>query len=276
MRLICFFAFLSMYFFSSCAYRVHDRKARIAFDKIHLPIMFNDFLIEGGTIHYAQVNTRRTARPTLFFIHGSPASWYCYENYMQDTALVKKYRIISIDRPGFGFSDFGEATTVTKQADLIGALVDTLQNGQPFYVIGHSLGGPLAVKIAAAHPSEVNGLVILAGAVSPASEQEELWRRLLVPASFAIPTALQTCNKEIWWFKNEVKTIPADLNAIKCPVYIFQGLSDKLVLPENGYFARQNLIAASSVQLRTYENVHHDIPWTRFEDIKSVLLGLSQ
>ncbi len=259
---------------SSCTYRMHDNKARKAFDKANIPITFKDFAVSGSTIHYAEVNTGLISKPTLFFIHGSPASWHCYDNYMQDTDLVKKYRIISIDRPGFGFSDFGVATTVTLQAQLVGTLVSSLQNGQPFYVIGHSLGGPVAVKVAAAHPTEVNGLVILAGAVSPGGEHEEIWRRLLMPVSFAMPTALQTCNKEIWWFKQDVKTIPVDLQAIKCPVFIFQGLADNMVPPENGYFAQQNLTAASSVKLHVYESVHHDIPWTRFEDIKGTLIGL--
>lgn len=260
--------------FSSCTYRMHDRRARIAFDNAQLPIGFKDFTVAGRTIHYAEVITGRINKPTLFFIHGSPASWHCYENYMLDTDLVKKYRIVSIDRPGFGFSDFGTATTVTEQAELVGPLVTALQNGQPFYVIGHSLGGPLAVKLTAAHPKEVNGLVILAGAVSPAGEHEEIWRRLLMPVSFAMPVALQTCNKEIWWFKQDVKTIPTDLHTITCPVYIFQGLADNMVPPENGYFAQQHLTASSSVKLRVYEGVHHDIPWTRFEDIKGTLMEL--
>lgn len=259
---------------SSCTYRMHDNKASIAFDNANIPITFKDFTTSGRTIHYAEVNTGRTNKPTLFFIHGSPASWHCYDNYMQDTDLVKKFRIISIDRPGFGFSDFGEATTVTEQAALVGTLVASLQNGQPFYVIGHSLGGPVAVKVAAAHSTEVNGLVILAGAVSPGGEHEETWRRLLMPVSFAMPTALQTCNREIWSFKKDVQTIPADLHAIKCPVFIFQGLSDNMVPPENGYFAQQNLTSASSVKLHVYEGVHHDIPWTRFEDIKVMLMEL--
>lgn len=253
---------------------MHDAKARIAFDKANVPIAFKDYTASGRTIHYAEVITGRIDKPTLFFIHGSPAIWHCYENYMLDDDLVKKYRIVSIDRPGFGFSDFGEATTVTMQAQLVGALVSILQNGQPFYVIGHSLGGPVAVKVAAQHPEEVNGLVILAGAVSPGGEHEEIWRRLLMPLSFAMPTALQTCNKEIWWFKKDVLTMPADLQAIKCPVFIFQGLADNMVPPENGYFAQQNLTTSSSVKLHVYEGVHHDIPWTRFEDIKGTLMAL--
>lgn len=85
---------------------MHDSKARRAFDKAEVPITFKDFVVEGGTIHYAEVGTGTTAKPTLFFIHGSPASWHCYDNYMQDTALVNKYRIVAVDRPGFGFSDF--------------------------------------------------------------------------------------------------------------------------------------------------------------------------
>ena len=255
---------------TSCTYRMHDKKAAVAFKKVGVQIAFKDFAVNGRNIHYAEVGDGD--KPTLFFIHGSPASWHCFDNYMQDTALLRCYRIIAIDRPGFGFSDFGEATTVSMQAVLVGALVTKLQNGKPFYVIGHSLGGPLATKITAQHPNEVNGLVLLAAAVEPYEEKDEYWRRALMPFNFAIPTALQTCNQEIWWFKDDVQTIPADLNHIKCPVIIFQGLDDHMVTPGNGFFAQKELVNSTSVQLFTFPGGHNDIPWTKFDEIKASLL----
>lgn len=130
------------------------------------------------------------------------------------------------------------------------------------------------MKIAAAHPTEVNGLVVLAGAVCDGAEREEFWRRLLMSVGFAVPAALQTCNKEIWWFKKDVKSIPHDLNTIKCPVIIFQSLADHMVPPENGFFAKEQLTASPSVKLVTFEGAHHDIPWTKFDDIKGALMGL--
>jgi len=259
--------------YSSCTYRMHDGRARIAFDNAHIPIEFKNYRVDGRTIHFAEVNIAKEPRPTLFFIHGSPASWHCYENYMRDTDLTRSYRIISIDRPGFGQSDFGEAATVSRQAVLVGSLVAKLQNGQPFFLVGHSLGGPLAVKIAAQQPGDVDGLVLLAAAVSPGDEDAEYWRRVLMPLSFAIPVALQTSNKEIWWFKDDVLSLPADLKNIKCRVHIFHGLADNLVRAGNGYYAATQLVQASKVTLTTFEHGHHDIPWTEFDSIKSALMS---
>ena len=264
-------AFLFCLSLASCTYRMHDAKAHREFEQAHVTVIFKDFSVDGRNLHYAVVG-ENGIKPTLFFIHGSPASWHCYENYMKDSDLLRHYRIISVDRPGFGYSNFGNYATVSEQAVLIGKLVTQLQNGKPFYVIGHSLGGPVAAKIAAQHADEVNGLVLLAAAVSPGNEQYEVWRRLLMPFNFAVPTALQTCNREIWSFKKDVATIPADLHAIKCPVVIFQGLADHMVEADNGYFAQKELTKARSVQLVTFEGGHHDIPWTQFDTIKQALL----
>lgn len=255
-----------------CATRITDRKAAKSFKKAGVTAQFLDKTIEGHNLHYVVASMGDTNKPTLFMIHGSPASWYCYQNYMEDTQLLRHFRIIAIDRPGFGKSDRGHAMTVTEQARLVSQLLPMLQNGQPFYIAGHSLGGPLAVKVTAQCPQYVNGLVLLAAAVAPGAEDEEIWRRRLLPVDFLLPSAFRTCNREIWWFKEDVKTITADLNRITCPVMIFHGTADKLVYPEASYLAVKELKNARSVSLTTFAGQRHNIPWTRYDTVKAALL----
>jgi pimeloyl-ACP methyl ester carboxylesterase len=59
---------------------------------------------DGHNLHY--IETGNAQKPTLI-LHGSPGSWNAFKEYLQDTTLLKKYRMIAIDRPGFGYSDFG-------------------------------------------------------------------------------------------------------------------------------------------------------------------------
>ncbi len=267
-----FIVFIASIIASSCATRITDRKAAKEFSKAGVHATFHDKSIDGHNVHYVVAASGDTAKPTLFMVHGSPASWFCYINYMQDTELLRYFRIIAIDRPGFGNSDRGEATTVTHQAEIVSKLLPDLQNGKPFYIAGHSLGGPLAVKLTARCQSQVNGLILMAGAVTPGAEDEEKWRRRLLPIDVLLPSAYRTCNREIWWFKEDVKTISADLNAITCPVMIFHGLADKLVLPEASYMAVKQLKNAQSVSLTTFPGEHHNIPWTRYDTVKQGLL----
>jgi pimeloyl-ACP methyl ester carboxylesterase len=77
--------------------------------------------------------------PTLFFVHGSPRSWDAYKQFLEDSDLLKKFRIVSIDRPGFGYSQFGDAMNVENQSRIIYPLIDFISNCKPLFVIGHSL-----------------------------------------------------------------------------------------------------------------------------------------
>ena len=57
---------------------------------------------------------------------------------MQDKDLLTKFRMISIDRPGFGYSDFGDAKNLDEQSKLISPFVRSIKNDKPIYAIGHS------------------------------------------------------------------------------------------------------------------------------------------
>ena len=66
--------------------------------------------------------------PTLLFVHGTPGSWDAFKAYLKNKELLQYYRIISIDRPGFGYSDFGNAMNLTEQTKIIAAWMDSIYN----------------------------------------------------------------------------------------------------------------------------------------------------
>src|SRR3546814_18455192 len=53
-----------------------------------------------------------------------------------------------------------------------------LGNGAPAIVVGHSLGGPIAAKLAMDYPDRVRGLLLLAPSVAPALEAPRWYQRL--------------------------------------------------------------------------------------------------
>lgn len=69
---------------------------------------------------------------------------------------------MTLDRPGSGYSsrNTGAATTLRQQADTFVALLDHLQIEKAF-VVGHSLGGALALTLAIYHPTRVAGLALI-------------------------------------------------------------------------------------------------------------------
>lgn len=269
-------SFCWIIFAQSCMrFRTSDSDAAIEFKKQSIPFKPAYDTIEKHTIHYVIIGA--DSLPTLVFIHGSPGSWNAFESYLKDSALLQHYRMISIDRPGFGYSEFGKAMDLTHQCTLLAQLLKHVENGKPICLIGHSLGGPTVVKIAAEHHDiPITNLVILAGAVDPSEEALENWRITLdrTVLRYFIPGAMRPSNAELLLYKGEVDQIPGDLQNITCRVLIMHGDKDKLVPPGNALFAQKNLINAKEVKLVWFKDENHFIPWTKFTDIRDALLQL--
>lgn len=257
-------------------WRTPDKTAVEDFKKAGVTLTAHTENINGHKLHY--VATGSATLPALIFVHGSPGSWNAFEAYLKDSDLLKHFRIISIDRPGFGYSDFGDAEHMNKQCEIVSVVLHKLKQNKPMFLVGHSLGGPLIVELANKNPDLVNGLVLLAGSVDPKAEDRELWRNIIAysPLRYLVPPILRTSNDELMYFKKDVMKMPVMLPKIKCRVYIIQGDHDSLVPYENSFYAKSELTTATSVEMITLPGADHFIPWSNYDDIKKVLMKLNQ
>jgi pimeloyl-ACP methyl ester carboxylesterase len=258
-------------------FAVSDSKAEKDFAAKNIRVQFKRFNYQPqGVLHYA--STGADSLPTLLFIHGSPGSWNAFENYLQDSSLLQHYRMISVDRPGFGSSNFGKALPVEEQARCLLELVKSISNNKPITLVGHSLGGPIAVQMAAMNPAGIERIVLLSASVSPADEPREAWRRIFsnAPLRWFMPGAFRPSNDELLWFKEEVKRMPEALKKVKCEVYLVHGEKDRFVPFGNVVFAQKMLRQASAVYTTAFPQANHFIPWTQFADIRNLLLYIAQ
>jgi len=256
--------------------RVTDKKAIKDFEQVGVNLTPHNEKIDGNTLHY--VSTGADTLPLLVFIHGSPGSWSAFENYLKDNDLLRHFHMIAIDRPGFGYSDYGDARHMDKQVEIISVLLQKFKNNKPMFLIGHSLGGPLAASLACKNAGLINALVLLAGSVDPKAEKSELWRNIISysPLRYLVPRFLRPSNDELMYFKKDVLEMPGILSKITCRVFILHGNHDSLVPYENALYAKSKLINARSVKLITLQGADHFIPWTNFADIKKLLLHLDE
>ncbi len=254
--------------------RISDKEAKKEFDAKGIALTTTTVKINSVSMHYAK--TGSDTMPTIVFVHGSPGSWSAFKRYLQDTDLLKHYRLIAIDRPGFGYSDFGETAGLSQQAAVVGALLHQIDNTKPIYLVGHSYGGPLIIKLAAENTTIIKGLVILSGAVDPGQEKKELWRPVLIysPLRWLVPSVLRYSNEELWWLKKNLVKLKDDFPKVICPVTIMHGDKDVLVPYANAGYAQRRLINAASVKMVTLHNENHFIVWTQYEAIKTVLSTL--
>jgi pimeloyl-ACP methyl ester carboxylesterase len=262
--------------FAQCAmkFRIPDNaaKRKFAADSI---VLFTEMIdADGFKLHYAK--TGNDTMPTLFFVHGSPGSWIKFGKYLQDKDLMKKYRMISVDRPGFGYSQFGDVKSLQEQSRIISVLLARLKNGKPIYAIGRSYGGSMIVKLAEDNPGMFSGLVLLAAALDPAAEKSEKWRPVLfkTPLNYFVPGAWRPSNKELWYLKDELKKIAPGFSTITCAVYVLHGDDDGLVPVSNAAYAKKMLVNAKSVSVTIIPGANHFIADNHYELVKKTLMTL--
>jgi pimeloyl-ACP methyl ester carboxylesterase len=114
--------------------------------------------------------------PPLVFVHGL-SSYTAYWEY-QLPAFAKKYRVLALDLPGYGASARPDAPcTPPWYADLVSSWMDVV--GAPrATVIGHSMGGQIALTLALNHPGRVSALVLSAPAgFESFSDGERAWMK---------------------------------------------------------------------------------------------------
>jgi pimeloyl-ACP methyl ester carboxylesterase len=98
--------------------------------------------------------------PPLLFLHhfgGSSRSWRGVID-----RLSHRHRCIAPDLPGFGTAaDRPGPFTTAAAADVITALIEALAL-QDYRIVGHSMGGKIALAVAARAPPGLRGLILLA------------------------------------------------------------------------------------------------------------------
>jgi pimeloyl-ACP methyl ester carboxylesterase len=113
--------------------------------------------VNGIRLAYAQQGHQANNEPVLLLIHGLGATHLDWE-YQVD-AFASHYRVIRPDLRGFGESDRVPDYTVDTFAEDLIALLDSLKI-QQIDVIGHSMGGAVALQMHILRPQLIRKLVI--------------------------------------------------------------------------------------------------------------------
>ena len=117
-------------------------------------------IVDAGGVAFHVVE--QGSGPVLLLIHGLSGQVRHF-TYGVTRILALKFRVVAIDRPGSGHSvrPASMAADISAQATAIAQLMGELKLG-PCVVVGHSLGGAVALTLALEHPECVTGLALLA------------------------------------------------------------------------------------------------------------------
>jgi len=119
--------------------------------------------VDGVDLHYVDAGDG----PPLLLLHGLGGSTFGFRYLIP--LLSPRFRLLALDLKGFGYSERppdGDYS-LTAQARLVKGFLDAL-NIERAAVLGHSLGGAVALHLAADFPERVERLIL----VSSASDKE--------------------------------------------------------------------------------------------------------
>ena len=257
------------------SFRYSDRKIAALFQGEDLRPTIKYHKFKNHSLRYLELTTNKSL-PYVVFIHGAPGSSADYYDYFRNEDLYTNFNLISVDRLGYGYSDFGNPeTSIQKQGDAIQSIIEKYCSTNKVILVGHSYGGPIAVRMAMDYPNSYTSLLLLAPALDPENEQEIKLAYLAVrkPTSWLTPSALRVAADEKFAHSKELQKMIPFYDKITIPVCHIHGTKDSLVPYENLNFSKRHL-QSDFLETIPIEGEDHFLPWTQEELIVKKILGL--
>lgn len=218
----------------------------------------------------------------LVFLHyfgGAASSWRWVAERLQED-----YRCVAIDLPGFGDAPLTDELSLSAYAAAVKSVIAALDL-QSYTLVGHSMGGKIALQIAADSPGEALEGVILV-APSPATQEpmpaEEKQRMLKnhPDADNAKTTISQAAHQPLaaeqhalavkthvapdsrawhWWLQQGMEHSIADqMHQIRVPVTVIASEDDPVI--PYGVIQTDVVELIPGAQLITAQSVGHLLP----------------
>jgi pimeloyl-ACP methyl ester carboxylesterase len=212
--------------------------------------------VKGGRVRYLTGG----AGPPLVLVHGLGGS---ATNWCELAPLLaRRYRLLIPDLPGHGRSDpLPAVSRLHSFADRVFAVMEE-EVGVPAPVVGHSLGGVVALRLALRHPQAVSALV-LAGSAGLSIGRP--WLRELITANVVLrPGRLAGRYRSRVSRSNRLRRLVFGFVSVADPV----GLTDSAV---EGFLAGQVLHTDTA---SAWQALRHDDPRQELERLRSPVLVL--
>ena len=210
--------------------------------------------VAGGLVACRDWGTGTAHGPRLVLLHGLAGDVQSWAQLA--AALARSGRhVTAIDLPGHGGTGI-EAPDLDTVAAAVAAFLDTL-DGEPIELVGHSLGGAVAARVARSLPSRVRRLTLLAPAgldraidvdfvrgivrARSGGGLQHLLRRLVVRPATLTTAQLDALAAELARGRllgladalvddgGQQVDITRDLQALAMPVRVVWGLQDRII-----------------------------------------------
>lgn len=257
-------------------FRKSDKELNRIFAERKIDAHIDYYTTQDRTLRYVSVGN--DSLPTLLMLHGSPGSMSYYSGRYADSAIRNTFRIYTVDRPGYGYSGFGDPEpSIQRQSEMIRPILDSLNKARhPIIIAAGSYGASIACRLAMDHPELVDGLVLTGPALGPGREKMFWFTPIIEHWSIRwfIPRIFKSANTEKMHHKKELEKMLPYWKNIRVPVIYLQGENDNIVDTSNAGFARQQLVNAPFLDIRFIKGREHRLAQFEWPAIRGSIMEM--
>ncbi len=264
-----------LFYFGADARVMRPGDTKKFFAEKHLS--YKDTTIVSGGRPMRFVCTGNDTMPVMFFIHGSPGAWSDYKDYLSDTALQKRFYMISADRPGYNGSKGDAVATLEEQVNCLEGVFALRRNNKQMVVFGHSYGGAVSVKFSIEHRDRIQRLIMISPCLAPDVEQRIYWKRAAQNftqtwvGKAVIPRIFRNSTTEMKPLPDEVRAMEKDYALLTMPILEIHGTWDWMA-PYGNLSYIEKSFPNCNVETVTFKNKNHKIVYSMPEVMIGIIL----
>lgn len=237
------------------------------------------FHVNNDNRHIRFVEFGADSLPVIILVHGAPSSLNFFSRFYKDTAMLARTMLVGVDRPGYGYSDFGRSViSIKEQARLLQPVIDRYtRHGKKVILAASSYGGSVVAKLAMNNADKISGILFISSSLEPGQEYtipvvstaiDSPWFR------WFFPTIIQVANDEKLGHRKALEEIQEGWQKIKSRIILLHGKDDGLIYFSNAEYARKKMVNARSIELVPVEGLGHSMMFDKPELIRESLIQL--
>lgn len=233
--------------------------------------------IDNIKIHYQEWNSdQKNPNGKILFIHGFYGSTFTWRNNINE--LIKRgFYVILVDIPGFGYSSKASNIdhTLSGRANLLWKFLDNLDsnfsagNSLSWILVGHSMGGAVAAKMAEIRDSGIADLILVDPVINTSQNGPNIflqfpvtkrWISVIANSYFFNENQIQTYLKTAYGREPASEEVKGYLDPLKEPGSALAA-GDIIASGDN------NTVDLSKIKIATQIIYGEKDPWVKRESI---------
>jgi len=272
----CIIVLMALFMVTSCTtlqWRASDAEIDKQFKSLDIPTEITYFEVDSLDLKVRiQHVTKEEHEIDILFFHGSPSSLSAWNSYLKEPSLLAKANMHAVDRPGYGYSNFGdEMPSIQLQAKIMSALINE-HNMKRVLAIGSSYGGPLVAYMAVLNDN-IEGVIMISPAIDP-QQEKKFWASRLTQwwiTRWMVPTGYRVAGDEKTVHTKELEKIEPDWKKVTVPVVHIHGNTDAIVPFGNVNYTAEQF---NNIKIISLPDIGHELAWGRPELVIPHILEL--